>query len=220
MMPAHAPRRAALALAAFAALLVWGCITAGGGTDVGNPEMVRVTGSFMRPDGSPASDLALHLRPRDYLLLPDAPAAPPAPGSFQDRRTDSQGFFTFDSVPRGLYRIETTDSSGRGALIDLDATGNQARIALKTAILASTGSIEGSLNYLGVVRGTYPKIAIAVYGTDRLTYATSDGKFVLGNLPAGAYRLHVSTDSSEAEVPEARVEPGGRTQVGPVNIGP
>ena len=214
-----APASAALA---FLAAALAGCL-AGGGTDVGNPEFARVTGSLKNGDGSPAPVIALHLRTRDHLAPPDSLAPPPAEsGIAQDRLTDSQGFFTFDSVPRGEYRIEAKDTLGTGALIDISVDGKTARIALDPAFLDRTGSLAGKINYLAPlpVRGQYPKVRIAAYGTDRATFATSDGSFILSDLPPGAYRLHVSSDTLSAEVPETAVTAGGRTEVGTVDLGP
>jgi hypothetical protein len=204
--------------AALAATFVAGCM-AGGGTDVGNPEFLRVTGSLKYTDGSTIQDLPVHLRSREYLHDP-AGIASSFSGFALDRNTDSQGFFTFDSVPRGQYRIEATDSAGKGILIDLDAASGNSRIALAPAVLETTGTLAGSINYRGAIGSVYPKIAVAVYGTDRMTYALSDGSFILSNLPAGAYRLRIFTDSLSVEVPETRVEAGGRAEVGPVDLGP
>jgi hypothetical protein len=213
---------AAAVLAAWAGLLA-GCEIAGGGTDVGNPEFVRVTGSLRSQDPahSPVADFPLRLRPRNHWETPDSPAAAPG-GPSQDRRTDSQGFFAFDSVPRGQYRIEGTDSSGQGALIEVEVDGKSSRIALEPVLLARSGSIAGTINYLGPSTRLYPKIAIAARGTDHATYATSDGSFVLSDLPPGTYSLHISTasDSMATDVQSIQVLAGMRSQAGTVVLGP
>lgn len=204
------------------ASLPLGCqITPGGGTDVGNPEMLRVTGSIKHLDGTPAQDIPLHLRPESHLGTPDsAHPAPASDGALQEGHTDSQGFFSFDSVPKGEYRIEAMDTNGRGAVIALHADGTVPNIVLNPAFLDSTGSLAGRVNYLGTDKLT--KIAVEVYGMDRTTFATIDGNFTLSDLPPGKYRLHLVTASGSAsvDVPETEVKAGGAAQIGTVDLGP
>lgn len=222
MKPKRAMRGFAPALGALALLssVLAGCL-AGGGTDVGNPEFARVTGSLKNRNGSPASGIALHLRTRDHLVSPDGHAPAPArSGASQDQRTDSQGFFAFDSVPAGDYRIEAGDDLGTGALIDVAVGPKAGSVSLSPAYLDSTGSLSGKINYRGSVWPVFPKITIAAYGTDRFTYATSDGSYILNDLPPGAYRLHITADTLAVEVPEIQVTAGGRSQAGTVDLGP
>lgn len=213
----------ALSCAALLAIasLPAGCQLQGGGTDVGNPEM-RITGSIRNLDGTPAADIPLHLRPQTHLGTVDTSRTPaPAAGIMQDGRTDTQGYFVFDSVPKGEYRIEAMGSNGRGAVIEVANTGNG--VDLKPAFLDSTGSLMGKVNYLGPVNGGFPKITIAVYGMDRATFATNSGSFVLSDLPPGKYRLHISvvTDKAyAAEVPLTDLAAGRTTTVGTVDLGP
>ena len=196
-----------------------GCLQ-GGGTDVGNPEM-RITGSIKRLDGSPAADIPLHLRPQTHLGSPDTTQTPaPSGRTLQDGRTDTQGFFVFDSVPKGEYRIQAMDTNGRGAIIEVSADGLSPRLELKPAFLDSTGTIMGQINYLGEIKGGYPKITIAVYGTDRATFATKTGAYVLSDLPPGKYKLHISYDAYHANVPETGLNAGQKVTVGTVDLGP
>jgi hypothetical protein len=211
----------ALACATLLALasLPAGCLQ-GGGTDVGNPEM-RITGSIKRLDGSPAADIPLHLRPQTHLGSPDTTQAPaPAGGILQDGRTDTQGFFVFDSVPKGEYRIEAMDTNGRGAVIEVSAVGESPRLELKPAYLDSTGAIAGQINYLGEIKGGYPKITVAVYGMDRATFATRTGTYVLSDLPPGVYKLHISYADYHANAPATTLAAGQKVTVGTVDLGP
>lgn len=196
-----------------------GCLQ-GGGTDVGNPEM-RITGSIKHMDGSPAADIPLHLRPQTHLGSPDTAHTPaPAGGILQDGRTDTQGFFVFDSVPKGEYRIEAMDTNGRGAVIEVAANGESPRLELKPAFLDSTGTIAGKINYLGEIKGGYPKITIAVYGMDRATFATNTGAFFLSDLPPGIYKLHISYADYHANAPATTLAAGQKVTVGTVDLGP
>lgn len=217
---------AALAVLSALCALLAGCeLSSGGGTDVGNPEFARVTGSLRHGDGSPAADILLHLRARDHWASPDSGTQVPLAAAAEtsaDKRTDSQGFFAFDSVPKGTYRIEGTDGGGLGILIEVDVDGKAARIALAPAFLGATGSIAGKINYLGVIPRVYPKITVAAYGTDRATFTTNDGSYILSDLPEGSYKLHISMagDSLSAEVPEVHVTAGQTAQAGTVDLGP
>lgn len=196
-----------------------GCLQ-GGGTDVGNPEM-RITGSIKHLDGSPAADIPLHLRPQTHLSSPDTNQTPsPAGRTMQDGRTDTQGFFVFDSVPKGEYRIEAMDTNGRGAVIEVSVVGESPRLELKPAFLDSTGTLAGQINYLGEIKGGYPKITIAVYGMDRATFATYTGAYVLSDLPPGIYKLHISYDTYHANAPATNLAAGQKVTVGKVDLGP
>ena len=208
------------------ATLPTGCqLTPGGGTDVGNPEMsIRVTGSIRHMDGSPGSGIPLHLRPSSHLGTPDtAEARAPSDSFQQDGRTDTQGFFTFDSVPKGVYRIEAMDTNGRGAVIELDADGKTANLTLNPAILDSTGSITGHINYLRTITVGYPKITIAVYGMDRATFATKDGNYTLSDLPPGKHKVRI-TDNSDTTLtivlPDITLVAGQNVTAGSVDLGP
>lgn len=209
----------ALGVAAFA-LALSGCMQ-GGGTDVGNPE---IRGSIRHLDGTPAADIPLHLRPLTHLGSPDTTAVPsPAGGILQDGRTDTQGFFQFDSVPEGDYRIEAMDTNGRGAVIELRVDGTSPRVDLKPAFLDSTGSLSGQINWLGESAGGYPKITIAVYGMDRTTFATKSGAFVLSDLPPGKHRLHINITAKpeiQTEVAETLLGAGQNVNLGTVDLGP
>jgi hypothetical protein len=199
-------------------------LTGGGGTDVGNPEMTaRVSGSLKHRDGSPAPFIPIHLRPEAFLTNPDS--LPVQEGKkIQDGFSDTQGFFTFDSVPVGEYRIEAMDSISHGAVLDIVADGKTELMEIGPMILDSTGSIAGRINYVRPIKNGYPKIIIAVYGSDRWTAATLDGQFMLSDLPPGKYKLHVSTNTDSdttftAEFPETELHAGERDSVGSVDLG-
>jgi hypothetical protein len=220
------PRRYALpaALAALLAVaLVLGCnAPPGGGTDVGNPE--TVSGSLRRVNGEPAPWIQVQLRPRAFLSNPESlAAAVPPQHSIQDRKTDTQGFFQFDSVPKGDYCIQAFDTSSHGAtmLFSVDGTGD--RITLAPAIMDTTGSISGTIAYRGPDRPGFPKVIIAVFGMDRWTAANDAGEFILSDLPPGKYTLRISTPTNAAliaTVPEKTLSAGGKVSVGTVDLGP
>jgi hypothetical protein len=202
---------------------VTGCeMVQGGGTDIGNPDL-RVSGSLKNLDGTPAALKPIHLRPKAHLGNPDAYIA--ADSSIQDGFSDTQGFFSFDSVPnKGEYRIEAMDSASRGAVFEFAADGKSATLSVGNLVLDVTGSISGQINYVRPIKVGYPKIVVAVYSMDRWTAATEDGRFTLSDLPPGRYRLHVSTNTDSdttftAEFPETELHAGENASVGSVDLG-
>lgn len=218
---------ACLAVAAFvglsAACVLVGCnAPPGGGTDVGNPE--TVSGSLRRAGGGPAPWVQVQLRPRAFLSNPDSlTAVAPSEHSIQDRRTDTQGFFQFDSVPKGDYCIRALDSTSHGATLLFSVDGTSDRMILAPAIMDTTGSISGKINYRGPPRIGFPTVIIAVYGMDRWTAANDAGEFTLSDLPPGKYVLRISTPINASyitTVPEADLAAGGKTSVGTVDLGP
>jgi hypothetical protein len=222
-------RAAPLLAAAFLTCLAFlaplsGCnLAPGGGTDVGNPEVTsRVSGSLIRPDGTPAPWIPIQIRPKAFVSDPDSLQNPSA-GVVPDQITDTQGFFTFDSVPKGDYRIQAMDTSSHGATMEFTVDGHTPRINLAAAHLDTTGSISGKINYRGPPKPIFPKIIIAVYGTDRWTIANDAGDFTLSEMPPGTYKLSISMPGNSALktiVPETGLAAGGKASVGTVDLGP
>jgi hypothetical protein len=207
-------------------LLAAACLAPGGGTDVGNPDFnARVTGSLTYTDGSPAPWVRVHLRPKAFLPNPDSAAATPgkAPGKEQqDGTSDSQGFFTFEDVPRGEYLIEAVDTGSLGAVVEMTADGKTESVSLGITSLEKTGSISGKINYKGPAQPGPPRIIISVYGMERWTLATSSGDFILNDLPPGKYTLYVSNVAvpKATVVPELNLTAGEKGSVGTVDLGP
>lgn len=213
---------AAIVILSTAAILIGCNAPPGGGTDVGNPE--TVSGSLRRVNGDPAPWIQVQLRPRAFLSNPESLiASPPSGHAIQDRRTDTQGFFQFDSVPMGDYCIRALDSTSHGATLLFSVDGNSDRMILAPAIMDTTGSLSGKINYRGPPRIGFPTVIIAVFGMDRWTAANDAGEFTLSDLPPGRYTLRISMPSNAsliATVPETNLVAGGKTSVGTVDLGP
>jgi hypothetical protein len=213
----------ALALAQAILLLAACNLSPGGGTDVGNPEFsARVTGSIVHKDGSPAPFVRIHLRSREFLPQPDSLTALNGK-AIQDGATDTQGFFTFDSVPKGEYRIEAVDTPAHGAVVSVSADGRSEHLTAAPIILDTTGWITGKLKYVGPPLVGNSNIFIAVYGMNRWTAATTGGDFTLSDLPPGTYSLRVyaaSNPAISAIVTNVQLTAGGRTVVDTVNLSP
>lgn len=168
----------------------------GGGTGVGNPAETgaRVTGALMQKDGQPAASARIRLRAKDYLPAPDSPLAGPAAGA-RDTVTDTHGFFIFDSVTAGEYWVESNDGRMRGLRMALSVRPGARSVMLEDGVLDSNGAFTGVVTYPG---GPGPlKIRISAYGLERSTLATASGRFVLNDIPAGEYTLHISAASGE-----------------------
>ena len=211
----------ALSALCASAFLLAACNT-GGGTDVGNPDIVRVSGSLLHRDGTPVPFVPVHLRPQAFYSNPDS--APIQTGKrIQDGFTDTQGFFALDSVPRGRYRIEAVDTSGQGAIVEVFQDGLNEHITFTPVFMDTTGWISGKVNYVGPPQSSRPKIFISVFGMDRWTAANTAGDFTLSDLPAGTYNLRIFTNVNggmTAFVDSVRLEANGRSSVGTVDLGP
>lgn len=222
-----APRIASI-LAAMAMLAIAAALSAcnlGGGTDVGNPDLAsaRVNGSLLRTDGTPASWVQIRLRPKTFLSNPDSLPAPDHK-AIQDRITDTQGFFTFDSVPKGDYRVQAFDTAFHGVIMEFTADGRTARITLAAATLDTTGAITGKVAYNLPPRTLFPKIYIAVFGMDRWTIANDAGDYVLSDLPPGKYSLSITTTVNatvlSTTVSDIALPAGGKASAGTADLGP
>jgi len=216
--------RIALCLAVLGAALLAGCnITPGGGTDVGNPDVTsRVSGSLLHANGTPAQWIKIQLRPKTFLSNPDS--LPALTGNaIQDEITDTQGFFTFDSVPKGDYRIQAFDTASHGATMDFSADGHTLRMTLATATLDTTGAITGKVAYHGPAKAPFPKVYVSVFGTERWTIANDSGDYTLSDLPPGKYSLRLTTPANtalSATVPDISLTAGGNASAGTVDLGP
>jgi hypothetical protein len=219
---------AAIAMLSLTALFS-GC-NLGGGTDVGNPDLAasRVSGSLLRADGSPASWVQIQLRPKTFLPNPDS--LPAAGGkstqdqkSIQDRITDTQGFFTFDSVPKGDYRIQAFDSTFHGVTLEFTADGAP-RMTLAAATMDTTGAITGKVAYQGPPRALFPKIYVAIFGMDRWTITNDAGDYTLSDLPPGKYSLSIVTTVNatvlSTTVSDITLTAGGKASAGTAELGP
>ena len=140
----------------------------------------------------------------------------------QDGLSDTQGFFSFDSVPIGDYRVEAIDTASRGAMASVIVDGKSQQVVVADLKVDTTGWIIGNVDYLGSTQSKF-KITIAIYGLERWTYAISGGDFTLSALPVGKYTLRISSSGTpplSTQLKDVEVKAGVRTPVDTVVLGP
>jgi pectate lyase len=133
------------------------------------------------------------MRLTDYLALPPAIAKSAAVIN-ADAITDTSGGFVIIGVTPGDYTIEITDDSASAVL--LSCTANETGLVdLGTVTLQPFASIAGQISRL--TENAY----VQVRGLERVVIADSTGSFVVTDLPAGTFNLHMVTqDGQTAEI--------------------
>lgn len=154
-----------------------------------------VVGYVRSPDGSPARNAKVTLRPRDFLKDPGAfkRSASSDWKRVAEAFTDSLGRFAIDSVAAGDFFLEASDTGKLGVLIPFSAGGRDT-VTLDARRLARTGKIVGRVSP-EAASGAY----VQIFGLDRAARAGADGAFALENLPPGTYSLRAASATSGAE---------------------
>jgi hypothetical protein len=203
----------------------------GGPTEVvqggGGSEAVALTGLVRHPNGSPAVQARVRLRPRLYLT--DTARISDTSKAGAETLTDSAGRFRLDSLERGEYELEVRDTQGiavRGAVAPLKGSGGAVRarciltgenpvVGLAALTLGPTGTVTGG--FLAPA-GFTERIYVQIYGLDRVVRTDSlTGRFRLEGLPKGTYTLRAVYPSSfvdAREVAGVEVGPDDTTDIG------
>jgi hypothetical protein len=177
---------------------------------------VETTNSFaitaVYRDGSPAAGITARIRAADYLTSENEGRT-----VHEDRLTDLQGIVSFDSLQPGAYSLELTDNAGKAVVVRCSLAMDTRHIDLGSDTLDPTGSATGVLSVYGA---TDHSSLVQVYGLERTARATSDGRFVLDNMPRGIYRLQFVPESvpDPVEIPEIEIKAGDTTFVDTLQI--
>ncbi len=142
--------------------------------------------------------------------------------SGQAMLTDSDGHFSFDSVPGGMVMVSARRPGFGGADANTDrqfarinVTGTNTEVTVQ---LTPLSAITGELIFPGDDLPDSLQVQLlrrqiengrAHWTQDRTSETTSDGHFRFGNLPEGAYLVHVGASLDPAP---AR-PPGGAVQI-------
>ncbi|HKP95231.1 MAG TPA: DUF2341 domain-containing protein [Fibrobacteria bacterium] len=165
-----------------------------------------VMGFVTRPDGTPAQNARVVLRPRNFLKdtsLARPKSARPGNASRAPRlaetTTDGQGRYAIDSVGPGDYYLEANDRDSLATVRDFSA-GDRDTIFLDSIRLRPTGVVVGHVN--GDLTGISEAV-VQIYGLDRVAKVDSaTGQFSFPDLPEGSYTLRASVPSSPVEARE------------------
>lgn len=172
------------------------------------------------PDGTPATGVAIFVRPSDKLLSTDE-----TPDSLHTR-TNAKGYFELDSLlSPDHYLIELTDSNGNGFQFTPDSSNGEL-ILPDTITLKKQGLLQGSVKeYAETMRAEPPltsEYMIQIYGLDRVTRVNSSGEFAFTDLPAGDIRLHIVSNTNDETVVESdkfQIYPDDTTSTGNYIVG-
>ena len=161
----------------------------GTGSQAGNG---NVLGKVVNPDGSPAVNVDVFIRPKGFLKDTTEISGTTVP----DGVTDSTGAFLIDTVEPGEYFIEINDGAKNAILIECikDSVNIQA-LNLGTIYLKTQAGFYGV-----VVRDNIPaniNVYVQVYGLNHAREVDIYGDFSFYQIPAGTYNLHIfSSDTS------------------------
>lgn len=171
----------AAAMLALGPGLFYGCQNTDGGTEIPN----ELTGRERIAGGGIAADAEVRLIPVGHI-----------PGDGQDTlglilttRTDAEGRFAFDEVPRGRYNILAEGGALRSFRDSVLVTGKGQSLPDDT--LRAPGSLAGTVR---LQPQHDPRTAtVQILGTQVYMNVAADGSFRLADLGSGQYRLRVVT---------------------------
>jgi hypothetical protein len=160
-------------------------VAGGSGTETSNGEVVA--GRVFLGKDMPAAGASVYLRPATWLKdTADLDATgSPAPA---DAVTDQDGYFRFDSLEAGEYKVEIRDGRGNAVLIGFRRQSEERDTELPPDTLRPVGVLQGRA---APVAGIAASLYVQVYGLDRLVRADGEGFFRIPDLPAGPIRFRV-----------------------------
>jgi sulfatase modifying factor 1 len=185
----HSIRALMLAASAWAAILA-GCILAGKEEPPQGSEIENELGArIFLADGSPAAGATIRVYPVDHR-----PVAAPKGSARQSlvftTRTDSQGRYQLDSLPRGEYNI-LSERDGEVAFQDsVFVAGRKADVLPDT--LRAPGVLVGRVRMQAI--DDPRSVIVQVLGTNTWSNVDDSGVFALRGLGHGAYRLRFESD--------------------------
>ena len=162
---------------------------AGGGSET---EYLTLTGRVTAPDGTPAANCKIAIRPASWLYDPELPRGP----GVKDTVTDAKGGYAVKVLPKGDYLVEGVwhDSLAFAIRVSVDSArpDTSARIPRADGALAPTGTLT-----LGIAD---PKPGvdyfIQVYGLQRKVLADTQGNAKV-TLPAGEFTARIISSPKE-----------------------
>jgi hypothetical protein len=113
-------------------------------------------------------------------------------------KTDSIGFFKFDSIGKGNYLIEINDSNFHGALVPLIVKPFDTLISVK-AVVTQFGCIIGKIDT--AIISFKGATVLYVPELNRTVHIDSSGNFVIPKLPEWNYQLLVVVKDSIIRLP-------------------
>ncbi len=151
---------------------------AGGASDT---ETAFIQGTLIGADNIKKPGLMVHLYSVDYNPLPNWERIDSTRGFCDSTVTDSNGFFRFDTISKGLYNLVVLDmASNYGIYIDSIEKKENTAIKYDSLCMLKNGVIHGTAPYHDWV---------FIKGTGFYSSEYSDYSF--NNIPVGTYSLSV-----------------------------
>lgn len=149
----------------------------GSGTELGN-----VIGSIFTADNRPAAGVTVTLYPEK----PDS-------ASIKTAVTDADGGYAFQGVV-GAYSLYVLDGAGNGLMVDSINADTANPIDLERMLLSPLASVSGFAKVVGVRQAgsVAPKVEIILARSPFRSAVDPNSDFLLSDLPAGRYWLHIS----------------------------
>lgn len=182
-------------LAATAGVLVFNCMrespVAGGASDT--EVSAQVSGTVTDVYGTPVSGARVTLRLENYV--PDEDTIEPQPGRYTRAEgvTDSEGFYQFDSIDTGTYRVSILQGDSVGTVSEC-RVGTYEPVQVES-VLMPNGMVAGWVALPYEIGMFYSRARIVLVGSEQMERPDSNGFFRF-SLPPGAHRLKFSVDSS------------------------
>ena len=179
-------------------------------------ETVAFAGKVIYPSGDGVPGASVIARKRNYLAaLPTSQS----PQSVQNETTTSaDGSFRIEISDTGSYSIEITDHMQHAALLSCSTGTENRTINISEDTLWKTGSINGQAMF----STHYTPSFVRVYGMERVFQIDStDGTFIISNMPKGTYDLEITTDSEivvSHKINSLKVLPDSTSNVGTLHI--
>lgn len=150
----------------------------------------EVAGLIRYADGSPAPGAEVKVYAVGYVPGPDAaPKRSAAQGPIFVTRTDAQGRYALESLPKGEYNILGKKDALFSYRDSVFLSGKPA------ALVPDTLDAPGSMTGWVALQPNHDRQSVTVQalGTETYANADADGRFTLGSLAAGRYTVRVVT---------------------------
>lgn len=164
----------------------------------------KVAGVIYGPDGTPAPEASVVMRPCDYLpaVEPLAKRIATDTTSICSTTTGSDGKFHFhlsEEFPADVYCIEAVSGNGKHSLfidsivLDSQLLNNDKYLLVDTPYYATT--LQPSAVITGTIISADSNVSkgvVRIYGLDRYASVDNNGSFVIDNIPEGEFRLSIT----------------------------
>ncbi len=158
---------------------------AGGTADTGNAKVAAI---IYTGEGKPAAGVSVVCCPVDYLAGIDSGSAVK---KVIETTTDDSGFFALDSIDSGEYIIEVNDHKSSVVSFKVGVSDeNSPTVSLKDT-LKPYAILQGNA---GQTTDTSLHRFILIYGLQRRVPVSTDGSFIINDLPEGQFDLRIVAD--------------------------